>query len=167
MPKRTKKPSPPPPGFRLLHTLHGHEGDINGIAWSPDGELLASASDDFSVCVWEPTSGSLLFRLSEHTELARDVSWSPDGRTLVSTANDGKVVFWDVENGLHHLTYKPEDYIDLGTASWSPDGLLAIGSGRDIKVLDVKTGKLRRSHKFDINSVTSCQVAWSSDGKRL
>lgn len=53
-------PDSPPPGFKFRHTLRGHKSNINRIAWSPDGRLLASASLDRSGKIWDVQSGTLL-----------------------------------------------------------------------------------------------------------
>ena len=49
----------PPPGFKLRHTLRGHESLISRIAWSPDGRFLASSSFDETIRLWDGDRGTV------------------------------------------------------------------------------------------------------------
>jgi WD40 repeat protein len=55
-----------PAGMKLKHTLRGHSDGIRGIAWSPDGVMLASASGDRTVRTWNTGTGELYKTLSGH-----------------------------------------------------------------------------------------------------
>jgi len=82
------------PSGRLLHTLSGHDDRVRSVAFSPDGRLLASGSDDNKVKIWEVASGRLLHTLSGHGDWVRSVAFSPDGRLLASGSDDGTVKIW-------------------------------------------------------------------------
>jgi len=73
--------------------------EINGLAWSPDGGLLAAACDDGNVLVWNFPSGTLLISRSAHDGAANDVVFSPDGRTLYSCGDDNLAKSWHVGSG--------------------------------------------------------------------
>ncbi len=74
--------------------MTGHTGAIGGVAFSPDGRLLAIASRDGTARVWDLAAGELLGTLTRHAGTVTGVAFSPDG--LVATASyDGKPRVWD------------------------------------------------------------------------
>jgi WD40 repeat protein len=66
-------PLPPVPGppSHLARTLTGHSDTVYGVAFSPDGRLLATASWDETVRLWDPATGNCLRTLTGHTEWPR------------------------------------------------------------------------------------------------
>ena len=78
----------------------GHSGDIPDIAFSPDGESLASAAlADRSVKLWAVPTGKERATLRGHGGWLRRVSFSPDGKTLASCADDRTIRLWDTASG--------------------------------------------------------------------
>src|SRR5436189_207770 len=86
----------PIPGLTLRHVLRGHTSWIARIAWSPDGEYPASASDDKTICQWDAVIGIPLQTLKGHASSIRSIAWSPDGHRLASAAYDNTVRLWDI-----------------------------------------------------------------------
>ncbi|HLM47936.1 MAG TPA: WD40 repeat domain-containing protein, partial [Myxococcaceae bacterium] len=76
--------------------LRGHEADVWGLAFSPDGTRLASAGHDQRVVLWDMATGESR-RLLGHTAGASGVAFLPDGRSLVSIGLDGTVRLWPDE----------------------------------------------------------------------
>jgi WD40 repeat protein len=72
-----------------------------GLAFSPDGTLLASASWDQTIKLWEMASGAVRQTLVGHTDRVQTVTWSPDGRTLASAGFDHTIWLWDVEQHIY------------------------------------------------------------------
>jgi serine/threonine protein kinase len=65
--------------LREVKTLLGHRGAVNEVCYSPDGELIASASDDKTVRVWSTRTGEQVYRLGGHGDAVLDARFSPDG----------------------------------------------------------------------------------------
>jgi WD40 repeat protein len=83
-------------GERTL--LEGHRDRVRSVEFSPDGTLLASASRDQSVRVWDGDTGEALVALQHNSEV-RDASFSPDGRWVVTAAF--RAALWDPRSGLN------------------------------------------------------------------
>ncbi len=77
-----------------LHTIDVGGGAVTATAFSPDSQLLATASSNGDVRVWQAADGSLLFTLSGHTAAVSSLAFSPDGEKLASGAADNTVRVW-------------------------------------------------------------------------
>jgi WD40 repeat protein len=147
-------------------TLSGHNGDVNSVAWSPDGKRLATGSEDSTAKVWETGTGKELLSLSGHTDRISSVAWSPDGKRLATGSWDKTAKVWDVGTGKQlQVLSGNTDWVN--SVAWSPDGKrLATGSeDGTAKVWDVDTGQELLALTGNGGFVLS--VAWSLDGKRL
>ncbi len=72
----------------------GHTHFISGIAWSPDGQRIASASGDGTVHVWNAATGRTQYSYRSHTGAVLAVAWSPNGRLIASGGDDGTAQVW-------------------------------------------------------------------------
>jgi WD40 repeat protein len=147
--------------------LRGHEDVVLRIAWSPDGERLATASGDGTVRIWDADRGSELAVLRGHDDWVRAVMWSPDGRRLVTASGDGTVRIWDADRGSELGVLRGHDDEVWGVA-WSPDGQRLATASRDgtarIWMADNSSSELTvlRREGAEVRG-----VAWSPDGQRL
>jgi WD40 repeat protein len=129
----------------LGEPLRGHDESslVNCVTFSPDGALLATASDDGTVRLWDVGSGEHLATL-EHPAFVQSVAFSPDGHILASSGGNGTVQLWDVETGQLIATLRQHSDT-VWKVVFSPDGqTLATGSSdRTIVLWDLNTHRPR------------------------
>jgi WD40 repeat protein len=149
-----------------LRTLTGHKDQVFGVAFSPDGGRLASASKDGTVRVWETATSQHVLTLEGHTGEVRGVAFRPDGRQLASAGEDRTVKVWDATTGKVIRTLQGHAGAVRGVA-YSPDGrhLASASTDRTVKVWDATTGQVIRTLKGHTGAVQG--VAFSPDGKHL
>ena len=145
--------------------LSGHIGTVKSIAFSPNGELLASAGLDGRVILWDVHSATKINALEVS---ALTVAISPDGHYLVTASRH--LQLWDIRNPKEVTeveTIPHDESVLLWTVDFSPDGKwLAYGDENGgLKVWDIQHQKLVRSLKADSDKILSVQ--FSADSRFL
>ncbi|MCJ1366680.1 hypothetical protein MMC16_005810 [Acarospora aff. strigata] len=130
-------------------------------------ERLVSASDDFTMYIWEPsTSTKPIARLLGHQKQVNHVTFSPDGLLIASAGFDNHVKLWNARDGKFITTLRAH-VAPVYQTCFSPDSRLLVSASKDttIKVWDVRTGKLSvdlPGHKDEVYAVD-----WSPDGGKV
>jgi WD40 repeat protein len=91
----------------LLFEIDVHTEYLNCMAFSPDGNLLASAaSDDVTVRLWNPATGDEVKRFEGHSRSVKALAFSSCGQFLATGSSDGTVILWSINSGLElrHIT---------------------------------------------------------------
>jgi WD40 repeat protein len=122
--------------------LH-HDKPLSAATFSPDGQRIATASEDFNVRIWDASTGRQIGAPLDHDELIRSVDFSADGQTL-AVATIESVRIWKVDTGeevggvglMEHDSF-------ISDAAFSPDGRVIATGGSDgvVRLSEVSTGR--------------------------
>jgi len=157
-----------------VRRFEGHEGGINDVAFTPDGEKALSlggndprfnvpGENDNSLRVWNVATGEQLQLLAGHTDMGMSLDVSPDGSQALSVSLDDSMRLWDLERGAEIRRFEIP-YL-LSDVTFSPDGKQALvaTSEPSILLLDLETGEtLQNLYGHDIEGDAAI---FSSDGK--
>ncbi|MEO0457057.1 MAG: hypothetical protein AAF152_10835 [Cyanobacteria bacterium P01_A01_bin.114] len=149
--------------FTLYKTLEGHQEAVWAAAFSPDGEMLATAGRDRTVHIWQ-RDGTLVRQLEGHQAAVWSLDFSPDGRFLVSASEDCSVRVWDWQKGEGRILS------EHGGGAWdavfSPNGQRIASGGSDSTLrLWAATGEEKLSLRGHRDWVRS--LCFSPDGQLI
>ncbi len=151
---------------QVVHELRGHEDEVLSVAFSPDGQLLASGSRDGTIRIWNVSDGNFVHILRGHTRDVLSVAFSPDGQYLASGSWDNTARLWRVADGkLLYILWGHTKWVR--SVAFSPDStLLASGSwDKTVRLWNVSDGSLAKEFQGQTNEVET--VAFSPDGTLL
>jgi WD40 repeat protein len=167
-----------------------HERGVTAIAFSPDGKLIATGSDDYTIQLWDLRTGRAVLRLNEPDSGVRSpgvypdgqrvfsLSFSPDGRILASAGDiikdnllaGGQVTLWEIPSGklLRTIIVNRDTSSYTTSVTFTPDGKgLVAGVARvhgkgEISQWNAQTGAFARKWKPNASGIHS--VTFSPDG---
>jgi WD40 repeat protein len=149
---------------RMLHEFPDHQHGVTGLAFSPDGRLLVSASYDHKLRFWDVKTGKLQRPPIHHAYPLMSVVFSPDGKLLACCGQKQIHVYDMKENRPTRSVTVPEAWVNR--LAFSPDGRkLAAACDRAIRLFDGSAGKLERA--FPQHAGTLYALAFTADGQEL
>jgi dipeptidyl aminopeptidase/acylaminoacyl peptidase len=180
--QRTDGRSPAPRAtnhLALRSTMDGHTDAVSSLAFSPDGKLIASGGEDFSIRIWDTAAGKHVLTWAAHQNMVLSLAFSPDGKLLASASSStihidpakpspGAVKVWEPATGKEKVQLN-------GDAGWfsqvafSPDNKVLAAADeveRKVRLWQAATGKELGALQDDgFGSINS--IAFSPDGKTL
>ncbi|KAJ1555544.1 hypothetical protein HK405_000663 [Cladochytrium tenue] len=163
-------PFPIAVGEPASRTLGANSNGVWSVAFSSDGNSLASGSWDGTIKLWEAATGQLIRTMEAHSDVVQSVAFSGDGKTVVSGSWDHRIKLWGVATG--RLLQTLEAHSErVWSVAFSSDGRMVASGSSDgtIKLWEVATGWPLRTSGNQVRTLTGHSdvvrsVAFSSDG---
>ncbi|MGJ3239089.1 MAG: protein kinase domain-containing protein [Anaerolineae bacterium] len=139
-------------GTLIGEPIRGHQSWINDVQISPDNRIIASASADATVRLWDFETGAELAVLEGHTRPIWALAFSPDGQYVASAGEDGHIIVWDVAEGTIARIIdaqpdpseldNPNAVVQVYTLDFNADGTRLLSGGDDslVRLWDAETG---------------------------
>ncbi|EMD38189.1 hypothetical protein CERSUDRAFT_113343 [Gelatoporia subvermispora B] len=155
------------PRAPAAYVLTGHRGQVHKVAFHPTFNLLASASQDMTVKVWDWETGEFERTLKGHTRDVNDLDFDSKGNLLVTCSNDMLIKIWDVQNEWSNIkTFAGHDHT-ISAVRFMPGDQQIVSASRDrtIRIWNVASTHLVRSISAHLDWVRC--VSPSEDGRLL
>nr|MDZ8047534.1 WD40 repeat domain-containing protein [Nostoc sp. DedQUE02] len=148
------------------NSLRGHEQEVNCLAFSPDGNFIASGSSDSTICLWNIIGNPTAQFLLGHEQEVNCLAFSPDGKFIVSGSIDGILCLWDLQGNLITQQWQGHEEGVIAIAfSSNSDSIVSVGFDGTVCLWDLQGNAITqpwRGHKEGVIS-----VAFSANGDSI
>ena len=148
----------------LQHKLKKHTDWVTALAFSPNGEFLATGDRNGGLVIWDGDSGQELTTLAGHKGSISGISWRDDSKFLASSSEDGSIKVWDPQEGKPARTWNAHTGGVL-SVQYSHEGKL-VSCGRD-NLSTLWEGNGSKVRSAEALGEIGLRCAFSSDGARL
>ncbi|MBD1945611.1 caspase family protein [Coleofasciculus sp. FACHB-712] len=157
--------------IRERNRLEGHVDEVNDVSFSPDGSLIASASQDGYLRLWSKEGKFLDTQSFNHKKTVWGVDFSPNNHIIAFTDGDGIISIRDISNSIFKKELQPPGYLNNSKklalrVKFSPNGQMVASANFDntVRVWQVSNNSLIKTfhHNAEVNSVT-----FNSDGRQI
>jgi WD40 repeat protein len=160
------EPLPPGVSLRLGSTRLRTGAQVGGVAFSPNGKLLAACGADGVVRFWDTATGKETRAFRAHRWGGKGLAFSPDGKLFAVGSSNSTTSLWDVASGKELQRLRHPAYVEA--LAFSPDGtVLAVGDSKGgLGLWDLAKGQVLHQLQPHANSWT-WTVAFAPDGKTV
>ncbi|KAF0542995.1 putative platelet-activating factor acetylhydrolase ib alpha subunit [Gigaspora margarita] len=147
------------------YSLTGHRNPVTRVTFHPVFSVLASASEDTTIKIWDYETGEFERTLKGHTKSVQDIAFDPKGNFLVSCSADLTIKVWDLQNDYKCVkTLYGHDH-SVSSVSFLPSGDIIVSASRDktIKLWELSSGYCTKTYSGHLEWVR--MVSPSDDGK--
>ena len=170
---------------RERNRLEGHNDAVRSVTFSPNGKIIATASEDNTVRLWN-INGKEIRRFIDNNQRFRNVKFSPDNKIIAAISANNTIKIWQI-NGEKLITLKGQDNQDnfMNSLCFIPDSKILAAPSQDNTIqlwsIDGQEIKTLKGHKFPIWSI-SCSlnskniitadlggfiIIWSANGEKI
>lgn len=153
---------------QIIAVIGGHEETVTSLAWSPDGQWLATSGlPDHTVRVWSATTGEARAELNGHTDQVTAVSWSQDSAELVSCGFDSQLRIWNAAAAEQVRSFQVNALGQALAVAWAPDNSKIVVAGQTGWVQIRPPNPNELTITLDNHDAPVKALVWAPDGSRF
>ncbi|KAF7508890.1 hypothetical protein GJ744_008599 [Endocarpon pusillum] len=160
-----QSPATPTTWSLELQKLEGHTNEVNAVAFSHDSSLLASASGDQTVRLWNPATGQEVQKLEGHTSTVYTIAFSHNNSLLASASSDQTVRLWNPATGQEVQKLVHNDRVIAVAFSHDSSLLASASDDQTVRLWNPATGQ--EVQKLEGHNDWVRAVAFSHDSSLL